>query len=212
MINIKLDHQQIKVKPNQTILSIAKANGVKIPTLCYLPRSSFRNTPRAVCRMCVVEIKGENGLVSACSTKAVGGMEIFTHSESVLKSRRVLMEFILAENRNLTQDEEAGDENTQVKQLSAEIGISSARFTLPIDTKLQPKRQLSEYISIDLSRCIHCDRCIIVCDVQQVIKRSGFGSNIVNSFGDSDFGIEASNCSYCGDCVAVCPAGGIKKA
>jgi predicted molibdopterin-dependent oxidoreductase YjgC len=162
--------------------------------------------------MCVVEIKGVNGLVSACSTKATGGMEIFTHSESVLKSRRVLMEFIIAENRDLTQDKDVGDENTRVRQLSAEIGISSARFMLPIETKLQLRRQLSEHLSIDPSRCIHCDRCILACDAQQVIKRSGFGSNIVNSFGDSDLGIEASNCSYCGDCVAVCPVGGIKKA
>jgi len=125
MISLTLNHQRIKAKPNQTILDVIKANSVNIPTLCHLPGKSSRDRPRAVCRICVVEVKGVNGLVSACSTKATQGMEIFTHSKPVLTTRKVLMEFTLAEHQGLKEGEDS-----RIRQLADEIGVKSARFTL----------------------------------------------------------------------------------
>lgn len=203
MISLTLNYQQVKAEHNQTILAVARAKGIEIPTLCHLPRHS----PRSVCRICVVEIKGVNSLVSACSTKVVAGMEILTHSERVIKARRVMMELILAENKGLREGED-----TVVKRLSEEIGVSGSRVRLPV-TAFSPSEQLaSEYFSIDLSRCIHCDRCIRACETRKVITRTGFGYGVVNTFGDGKSGIEGSNCTYCGDCVAACPAGGINRA
>ena len=205
MISLTLNNQQLKARPDQTILDIIKANSINIPTLCHLPGKSSRDKPRAVCRICVVEIKGINGLVSACSTKATEGMEILTHSKPVINSRKVLMEFILAEHQGLKEGED-----TRVRQLSDEIGVNSSRFTLPINVTSSVNKPVSEYFDIDSSRCIHCDRCIVACETRKVIARSGFGYNIVNSFG-GELGLDASNCSYCGDCMAACPAGGIRR-
>lgn len=205
MINITLNHQSFKVRSNQTILNIAKKVGVKVPTLCHLPRKSTEGNSRAVCRICVVEVKGINGLVSACSTKATEGMNIFTHSESVLKSRRVLLEFMLAESsKKLSED-------SIVKKFCSDLGVHRARFTVPQELKSNTRRKVFEYLSIDPSLCVHCDRCILACDSQDAIKRSGFGYNITNTFGSDEGGFEASNCSYCGDCAAVCPTGAIKN-
>ncbi len=205
MISLTLNHQQLKAKPDQTILDIIKANSINIPTLCHLPGKSSHDKPRAVCRICVVEIKGVNGLMSACSTKATEGMEILTHSKPVINSRKVLMEFILAEHQGLKEGED-----TRVRQLSDEIGVKSSRFMLPINITSSVNKPVSEYFDIDSSRCIHCDRCIVACEMRKVIARSGFGYNIVNSFGGEP-GLDASNCSYCGDCMAACPAGGIRR-
>jgi len=205
MISLTLNHQRIKAKPNQTILDVIKANSVNIPTLCHLPGKSSRDRPRAVCRICVVEVKGVNGLVSACSTKATQGMEIFTHSKPVLTTRKVLMEFTLAEHQGLKEGEDS-----RIRQLADEIGVNSARFRLPVNAASSVNKQASEYFDIDSSRCIHCDRCIVACETRKVISRSGFGYNIVNSFGGEP-GLDASNCSYCGDCMAACPAEGIRR-
>jgi NADH dehydrogenase/NADH:ubiquinone oxidoreductase subunit G len=202
MISLKLNHQHVSAKRNQTILAVAREKGVDIPTLCHMPRHS----PRSVCRLCVVEVGGANSLVPACSTTVSDGMEIFTHSDPVLRARGTLMEFILAENRGLRPDED-----TQVKRVSREIGVDHSRFTLP-PAAVSPAGQLaSEYLDIDLDRCIHCDRCIRVCETRQVISRSGFGHRVVNSFCDGSSGVEGSQCTYCGDWVAACPAGGINR-
>lgn len=205
MISIKLNHQRIKVKPNQTILEVSKAQGINIPTLCHFARGKGKGSPRAVCRICVVEVSDVNGLVTACSAKITQGMEIFTHSDNVIEARKVLMEFMLAENGG-------GEENTQVRELSKELGVESARFSLVEAVAAKPKALLSEYFHIDPALCVHCDRCIVACESRQVITRTGFGHSVSTAFGGNEQGIEASDCNYCGDCVAACPAGVITKA
>ncbi len=204
MISLTLNHQNITAKPEQTILEVAKAQGINIPTLCHFARGTGKESPRAVCRICVVEITGVRGLVTACSAKVTDGMEVLTHSPNVVEARKVLMEFMLAENGG-------GKEDTVVKALSEELGVESARFSIVDEIEAQPQKLLSEYFNVDPSLCVHCDRCIVACESRQVITRSGFGHEISTTFGDEK-GIEASNCNYCGDCISACPAGGITKA
>ncbi len=234
MLTIKLNHTELKVKDDQSILSVAKANGVEIPTLCHINRGVAKDKPRAVCRLCVVEVKGQNGLVTACSAKVKEGMEINTHTEQVIEAREVLMEFIIAENQthsineiddNTTakQDElqrEAAKPNstntssslanqqTRVQELSQQIGVHYARFSLSKKAPVKPPIK-SDFFNIDPLACVHCDRCIVACDSKNVIARSGFGHDVDTTFGGSEQGIEESDCNYCGDCVSACPAGGI---
>lgn len=202
MINIKINHRSYQAKENQTILEIAKANGIKIPTLCHLPRGKGKDSPRAVCRICVVEITGDRNLQAACSIKATDGMEVYTHSDKVTSVRRVLMEFILAEH--------GGDEivaDTEVKKLSASLGVHHPRFSLPKNPS--PQIIASEYFNIEPDKCVHCDRCIVACETRQMISRNGFGQDVSVGFGAGGTAIDESDCNHCGDCVSACPAGGI---
>jgi predicted molibdopterin-dependent oxidoreductase YjgC len=203
VISIKLNHQHVNVKAEQTILDVAKKQGVRIPTLCHYSRGESKDSPRAVCRVCVVEVKGVKGLQTACSTKVCDKMEIQTHSEAVVEARKVLVEFMLAENEGAKQD-------NKVKQLSAELEVESARFSIAKDIKEKPKALLTEYFKIDPDLCVHCDRCIVACQSRKVITRCGFGHEVSTSFGDEE-GIDASDCNHCGDCVSACPVGGITK-
>jgi NADH dehydrogenase/NADH:ubiquinone oxidoreductase 75 kD subunit (chain G) len=79
-----LNGKMVGFDPGQTILEAAEANGVFIPTLCYMKGVA----PAGVCRICVVEVKGGN-LVASCSTPVVGGMAVETGTEKVNKARRL---------------------------------------------------------------------------------------------------------------------------
>jgi len=200
MISLKINHQQVKARPTQTILKVAKANGIYIPTLCHLPRFNTRS----VCRICVVEVEGVRGLLPACSAIVSAGMEIHTHSDVVMRSRRVLLEFILAEHHGLRKDDE------KLKSLCHELGVEGARFELPVKKPAHCETVKSEYMRIDLPRCILCDRCIRVCEGREVITRSGFGKDISIAFDDNK-SVDESSCIRCGDCIESCPTGAISR-
>ena len=73
---IKIDNKKYEFKNGETILEVAKRNNIYIPTLCYHP--DLKN--KAVCRVCVVEIKGRRALAPSCATKAENEMEISIQS------------------------------------------------------------------------------------------------------------------------------------
>ena len=91
-INITLNGKKIEAESSQTILEVARQHGVEIPTLCYHKDLS----PTGNCRMCVVEVKGGRFLQAACVTPVCEGMDIQTHSEKTVKSRKMSLELMLA--------------------------------------------------------------------------------------------------------------------
>ena len=95
MINLKINGIQIAAEPGATILTAARANGIHIPTLCFL-KDTFADS---LCRICVVEVAGSNKLMPACSTPVREGMEVFTHSELVVESRKMTLDFICRHHR-----------------------------------------------------------------------------------------------------------------
>ena len=92
-IKIYLDGKEVLANPGETILEVAKRNGIDIPTLCHDPRLE----PFTSCFVCVVEVEGAKGFVPSCATKVTDGMKITTNSENVLKTRKMALE-LLASN------------------------------------------------------------------------------------------------------------------
>ena len=93
-VSFKLNGKKVFCLPDDTILIAAEKAGTKIPALCYHPDLKIK----ANCRMCLVEIKGRQRLVSACSTIVVPGMEVFTASKKVLASRKENLKLLFAEH------------------------------------------------------------------------------------------------------------------
>ena len=91
-INIILNGKTIQGKSGDTILEVARKNGIEIPTLCHDPRLE----PYSSCFLCVVEVKGMRGLQTSCSTKINEGMEITTDNEKVHKARKTALELLLS--------------------------------------------------------------------------------------------------------------------
>ena len=91
MVTLTLNGQEVKAQPGQTILEVAQAAGVDIPTLCHDPRLE----PYGACRMCLVEVEGARGPMAACGTTVREGMKVQTHTEKIRKIRKFVLELLL---------------------------------------------------------------------------------------------------------------------
>ncbi len=91
-LNIILNGKNIKGKPGETILELAKRNGIDIPTLCNDPRLK----PFSSCFVCVVEVEGMRGMQPSCSTKIQEGMKIETENEKVKKARKTALDLLVS--------------------------------------------------------------------------------------------------------------------
>ncbi len=94
MIEIKLNNQIISVEEGKTILEVAKANGIEIPTLCH----DKELNPYGSCWVCAVEVKGRRGFVTSCGTIVQDKMEIITNSEEVIKARQMALELLISDH------------------------------------------------------------------------------------------------------------------
>ncbi len=91
-LNIILNGKNIKGNPGETILQLAKRNGVEIPTLCNDPRLK----PFSSCFVCVVEVDGMRGMQPSCSTKIQEGMKIETENEKVKIARKTALDLLVS--------------------------------------------------------------------------------------------------------------------
>jgi len=91
-LNIILNGNIVKGYPGETILDLARRNGIEIPTLC----NDDRLEPFTSCYVCVVEVEGMRGHQPACSTKLAEGMKIITDNEGIRKSRKMALELMLS--------------------------------------------------------------------------------------------------------------------
>ncbi len=206
-ISLTINGQKIEAQPSQTILDVARSNGVDIPTLCYHKDLS----PTGNCRMCVVEVKGGRFLSAACVTSVWEGMEIQTHSEKVVKDRKLTLELMLANHPqdcitcDVSGECELQDLAYEHKVVVPSWGTKGTRY--PVDSDPNP------FIRVDMNRCILCRRCVLACgeiqvrDVWGVAKR-GFEEIIVAGAGTS---MLEARCESCGQCVAYCPTGALSN-
>ncbi|HUW94018.1 MAG TPA: NADH-dependent [FeFe] hydrogenase, group A6 [Bacteroidales bacterium] len=205
-ITINVNGKDIKAKKGETVLDVLNRHGIKVPTLCHLKKM----VPTGSCRMCVVENKKSNRLITSCSSAVEDGMEILTHSTRVTEARKVIVELLLSNHpddclycvRN---------GNCELQGLSEELCITEKRIPgrknkLPLDTS-------SASIVRDPAKCILCGRCIRVCDeIMGVacIDFNGRGSKAVVATA-FDKGMNTSSCVNCGQCIMVCPTGALTE-
>ena len=197
-IQIVINNNKIKCSEGQTILEAAKENAIDIPALCFHPDLDIKSN----CRLCMVEIKGKEGLHPACSTKAEPGMNIITDSPKIRKARKINLELIFAQHC-----EECNDciwnFNCQLLKLAKRYKVEITRF---FDRKKNyPVYQFGPSLIFDSSKCIDCRNCIDVCQKQGVgfleIKEKGSLFQVVPSKDKN------KDCVYCGQCIIHCPVG-----
>lgn len=204
MIHATINGYPVEVERGATILQAAEKAGVTIPTLCYLKGVLADGS----CRLCVVEIEGKRGLVTACSEPIREGDVIHTESDAITESRKMTLDLLLSHHdANCFACLKNGD--CKLQQYSIEYGVEGTSFkkdemNLPIDDS-------SRFFVYDPNKCILCHRCTNTCNelsglgIIDVAER-GFESVISPAFreklGDSD-------CESCGNCVSNCPTGAL---
>ena len=193
---IKINNKNYEFKEGETILSVARRNGIEIPTLCEHPDLSVKEN----CRVCVVEVSGELGLSTACSTKAKPGMDIKTNSERVEKSRGLNLEMIFAEHIEKCAD--------CIWRFECKLLKYAKDYNLLINTfedrkGKRPTYKFKNAVELDSSQCIDCRNCVEACQLQGIdyleIEGKGHKQEIVPT---KD---QRKHCILCGQCTLVCP-------
>ena len=211
-MNVTLNNMKVSAEAGQTILDVARANGVKIPTLCHLDMSSIKmKNDVGTCRICMVEIEGRHNLMPACVTKVWDGMVISTSTPKAIKARRTVAELFLSNHpKNCLSCER--NRNCELQDLAADLNIREDKFAGKMikHTKDTSSRSLIR----DPEKCVMCRRCETMCnDVQTVGVYSGVQRSIEAVVSTAfDYPIMDTSCTFCGQCVSVCPTGALTQA
>ena len=187
---------------DETILQIAKREGVDIPHLCYTEGMEAAGN----CRACMVEIDGERVLAPSCCRHPSNGMQVSTASERALKAQKMVLELLQSD-----MPETAYTRHNEVDQWAGRLQVGQPRFTAR--RRVQPDVS-HPAIAVNLDACIQCTRCVRACrDVQvnDVIGLALRGDRAKIVF-DMDDPMGASTCVACGECVQACPTGALMPA
>ncbi len=227
--SIILNSIEYTFEEGQTILEVAKQNRIDIPTLCYLEGT----IPSGSCNICVVELKGKNDLVKACSTKAENKMNILTRSPRVFEARKKQIQTLLESgNHNCSIGASQGSSWTSFQMDAVKVEEKYSLCPRWGDCELQdlayeyqvewsrnqlsgaqyPKETINPLIVRDFSRCIMCGRCVAACNDIQVNKairmpESDEQQHVIA--GKDDVSLKDSDCVFCGECVQACPVGAL---
>ena len=201
---LQIDGHEVSARSGQTILEVAQENDITIPTLCHLDGLS----DVGACRLCVVEVKGNNKLFPACVTTVFEGMEVSTDTERLRKHRRTILELLFAE-RNHVCSVCVSNNHCDLQSMAQSQGLTHVR--LPYRNPELTVDASHERFTVDHNRCIPCTRCVRVfaeiegAHVWDVMGR-GINSIVITDLHE-DWG--KSSCTRCGKCVQVCPTGAL---
>ena len=205
VVTLTINDELVSAQEGDTLLSVLRERGIDIPTLCHLDGLSERGG----CRLCMVEMVGTGRLQVACATQVQEGMVVRTHSERLIKYRKMILELLFAE-RNHVCAVCVMNGNCELQWEAAKIGMDHVRYEY-----LNPDLSMDvshERYGLDHNRCILCMRCVRVCDeiegahVWDAMGR-GVNSRVIIDLNQA-WGTSQS-CTSCGKCVQVCPTGAL---
>lgn len=153
MTTIEIDGKTFEAENGKMIIEVADEAGIHIPRFCYHKKLSVA----ANCRMCLVEVENGRKPVPACATPITNGMKVFTKSEQALHSQKVVMEFLLINHPLDCPICDQGGE-CELQDVSMGFGADESQYT---ETKRSvADDDLGTLISTEMTRCIHCTRCV----------------------------------------------------
>jgi formate dehydrogenase major subunit len=202
VVNFELNGRKIKAKSSQTLIEIAKHEGIEIPHLCY--KSGMASVGN--CRACVVEIEGERVLAPSCCRYPSENMKVQTDSARALVSQKMVLELLQSD-----MPATAYTLHNELDQWSLALSLGKPRY------EPRPKVQQDAThaaITVNLDACIQCTRCVRACRDEQVNDVIGFAFRGADSqvVFDMDDPMGNSTCVGCGECVQACPTGALMPA
>ena len=219
-MKISINDQILEADEGESILNIARANGIYIPALCYLSGCS----PTLACRLCMVEANGK--VVYSCNAKAKEDMQIYTNTPEIAAERNAIMQtYCVNHPIQCGVCDKSGE--CELQNLTTHLKVNEQKFAIADTHKPHKKWGLINY---DPALCIVCERCVTVCkdrigesalktvprgvEVPKELKESMpkdayavFSKMQKSLIGPSVD--ESLDCSFCGECISVCPTGAL---
>jgi NADH-quinone oxidoreductase subunit G len=152
-VNIEVDGVPMQARRGQMIIEITDAGNVYVPRFCYHPKLSIA----ANCRMCLVEVERAPKPMPACATPVMEGMKVYTRSPRAIAAQKATMEFLLINHPLDCPICDQGGE-CELQDLAMGYGSDVSRFTER--KRIVKDKNLGPLVSTDMTRCIHCTRCV----------------------------------------------------
>ena len=205
MVNLTIDNKKISVPAGTTIMDAAEQHDIHIPRLCFLKDIN----EIGACRVCVVEVEGQDKLIPSCNNTVEEGMIVYTNSPRVRMNRKNTVELILSQHDgHCVACVRSG--NCSLQKLANDLNIIDLPFHQNLE--LTPWNQDFPLIR-DSKKCIKCMRCIQICDkIQSLnvwdVESTGSRTTVHVS---KNRKIEEADCSLCGQCITHCPTGALRE-
>lgn len=221
MVELFVNGSPVSAAEDATVLQAARAAGVEIPTLCYFEGLN----DVGACRVCVVEIEGEERLAAACNTTVRAGMRVLTATERVENARRMALELILSQH-NLSCSYCTRDGSCRLQKLLVQYGLiqRDPLFDVALENPVPYEKSLIKGRRAEWSKeapiqrrtnlCIKCGRCVAACKRLEGIGVWDFvGSGAASNIGVRDGlpRMRDAGCVACGQCVTHCPTGALSE-
>lgn len=153
MANIEIDGKVLEVENGKMIIEVADEAGIHIPRFCYHKKLSVA----ANCRMCLVEVENGRKTVPACATPITDGMKVFTKSKEAIRSQQAVMEFLLI---NHPLDCPICDQGGECELQDVSMGYGNDTSDYEETKRAVEDDDLGSLVSTEMTRCIHCTRCV----------------------------------------------------
>lgn len=153
MAIIEINGKTVTAEAGQAIIAVMDAIGIQVPRFCYHKKLSVA----ANCRMCLVEVEKSPKLLPACATPISDGMKIQSRSPKVLQAQKSVLEFLLLNHPLDCPICDQGGE-CELQDLSMGYGMDVSRYEE--EKRIIQDKNLGPLIQSDMTRCIHCTRCV----------------------------------------------------
>lgn len=201
MVELQIDDRDLSVEEGTSIIDAAETIGIYIPRFCYHKKLSVV----ANCRMCLVEVEKVPKPLPACATTVTPGMKVYTQSKKALDAQRAVMEFLLI---NHPLDCPICDQGGECELQDQSVGFGYANSDYHRAKRSVASKNIGPLIATEMTRCIHCTRCIRVseevCGVREMGATFRGGHMEVGTFVEKSITSELS-----ANMIDVCPVGAL---
>jgi NADH-quinone oxidoreductase subunit G len=201
MIEIEINGNVVKAKAGEMLIQVTDREGISVPRFCYHKKLSVV----ASCRMCLVDVEGAPKPQPACSTPVNEGMKVHTQNDKAKASQKAVMEFLLINHPLDCPICDQGGE-CELQDVAVEYGSDISRFSE--GKRIVPDGDIGALIQADMTRCIHCTRCVrFGLEIAGMMEMGGTGRG--EHLKIEPFLKEGIQSELSGNMIDVCPVGAL---